>query len=107
MTERFFQRRLSPVSRISTASAKLDLPEPLRPTTSVSPGTGHERQHSAPADTLKALDRDRTEIRADRFDRLLGRGGGAGAIDRSTLQRLPERVRAVRGCQDQQPGLLA
>ncbi len=35
---RSFQRRLSPVSRTSSPSAKLDLPEPLRPTTRVSPG---------------------------------------------------------------------
>ena len=34
------QRLLSPVSASSAASAKLDLPEPLRPVTSVSPGPG-------------------------------------------------------------------
>ena len=37
---RSFQRRLSPVRSTSRASAKLDLPEPLRPTTRVRPGPG-------------------------------------------------------------------
>lgn len=37
---RFAQRLHSPVRASSTASAKLDLPLPLRPTTRVSPGPG-------------------------------------------------------------------
>jgi hypothetical protein len=38
MAERVLQRLLSPVSSSSSASAKLDFPLPLRPTTSVRPG---------------------------------------------------------------------
>src|SRR5688572_21931973 len=38
--ERPLHRLQSPVSTSSSASAKLDLPEPLRPTTSVRPGPG-------------------------------------------------------------------
>ena len=38
--ERVRNRRTSPVRRTSSASAKLDLPDPLRPHTTVRPGPG-------------------------------------------------------------------
>src|SRR6266508_2402604 len=58
------------------------------------PGAGLQRQRGRLADAAEALHSDRTEVRADWFDRLTN-CGGLGAIDRSILQRLHERVGAV------------
>ncbi len=90
-------RALVPVSATSAASAKLDLPEPLRPTTSVKPGPGCNRT----ADAAEPGDLDGSKVvarhlRLDSFE--LRR---ALAV-RCSLQRLIELgLPLVRGQDDQ------
>jgi hypothetical protein len=52
----------SPVSSTSSASAKLDFPLPLGPTTTVSPEPGLQAQGRGPPDPPKAADHERPQV---------------------------------------------
>ena len=88
--ERFAQREFVPVRRISTASAKLDLPEPLRPTTSVRPGPRFERERP-----FRPMPRKPSTVRDSRNAPGASAGCWAAASRAAFVARRPPRVVVV------------
>ena len=94
------QRRFVPVSRSSSPSAKLDLPDPLRPTTSVSPGPGSNGRRARSAHAAESRDRDLGQVDAGGHgEARRARPRGARAAPRRRAGR--ERLGALGRRQDE------